>query len=448
MKRVFIIAFVCVCILGPPSTAFAQSGSGRPFRGLFGGSNQRDGQRQTLDLSATLVEAYDDHLLAELGSPRDEPVSGYYTTLNSNARYSWAGPQVRFGLSGNSAWRYYGSSSEVAPVGHSVAARLAAPLRPGTNFSLNQDAYYRPAYRADLLLVEANDSQDRAPTTGDVAISDVPSYGFATTAAIAQNLSRRSMLSATADYRFTGFIDESNRRRDRSSAGIRTGWSHRIRRNTSLTAGYSYRRGDGVVIASSGTTLGKTAEHGPQFGIVHTPVLSATRRAHFQFGMGVSVINAPSLTVQGATTTRRFYRLSTDASVMYPFARNWEGRVAYRRGLEYVAELVEPVFTDNFRGIVEGFVSRRVDLLVLAAYNRGGSVLSTDGPVLSTNSRFDTYIASVRSRIALTEHMAGYVEYLYQFYEFGRLLAPGLPPEVERNSVRAGLTLWVRPVER
>jgi hypothetical protein len=92
---------------------------------------------------------------------------------------------------------------------------------------------------------------------------------------------------------------------------------------------------------------------------------------------------------------------------------------------------------------VTGLLSRRVDLGFNAGYSRGASVLNTASP-------FDTYTASVRSRIAATETIALQLEYLYYFYDFqeGSLLAPGLPPRLERNGIRAGVTFWIPALGR
>jgi hypothetical protein len=173
----------------------------------------------------------------------------------------------------------------------------------------------------------------------------------------------------------------------------------------------------------------------------HSRVLSASRRADLGFGLGVSTIDAPTDRL-GAEDRGRFYQVLADATIRYQFGRSWQARAAYRRGLEFVAELNEPVFVGGFTTSVGGLLSRRVDLLASASYSSGESALHR-------SSTFDTYTGSVRSRAAITQSVAIYLEYLYYFYDFGgnSLIASGLSPRLERNGVRAGLTLWV-PVFR
>jgi hypothetical protein len=79
-----------------------------------------------------------------------------------------------------------------------------------------------------------------------------------------------------------------------------------------------------------------------------------------------------------------------------------------------------------------------VDLSVVGAYSNGESALQ------STAFKVKSYTGDVRVRFALTRTLSAFGEYLYYFYDYGgsRLNAPNLIPGVERNGVRAGLTVW------
>ncbi len=110
--------------------------------------------------------------------------------------------------------------------------------------------------------------------------------------------------------------------------------------------------------------------------------------------------------------------------------------MSYRRGVEYILQLSQPVFIDGVNISATGSVSRRVDVTVAAGYSNGASVLQQ-------SSQFDTYTGDIRSSIGLTRTLSAYLEYLYYFYDFGTsgLLAPGLPQKQSRNGIRVGLTL-------
>ena len=112
--------------------------------------------------------------------------------------------------------------------------------------------------------------------------------------------------------------------------------------------------------------------------------------------------------------------------------------------MEYLADLPVPVFADGFGAGVDGLISRRVDVSASAGYSNGESALGRD------SLQFDTYTGNLRVRYALSRTFAMYGEYLYYYYDFrgSAQLLVGIPPGLERNGVRAGLTLWVPALRR
>jgi hypothetical protein len=63
---------------------------------------------------------------------------------------------------------------------------------------------------------------------------------------------------------------------------------------------------------------------------------------------------------------------------------------------------------------------------------------------------FRTYSGTIRLRVALTPVSALFSEYVYYYYDLGSNVTtvPGVPPTLDRNSVRLGLTLWLPLVRR
>ena len=440
MSRHLVTGAVILCLTGAAdSSALAQAPvAERPSGGLFG--SRREGTTgPKLDLSATLVQAYDDNLLAESGSisPGSPTLSGHYTALQTGSYFAWAGKNVQFGLTGASAFRYYSSVGEVQAVGHSGGVGLSASLARRTTLAINQEAAYSPSYMFGLFPgVDELGPGEARPLAPDYAVNDRASRSYASKATITHGLTRRASISTVADYASTHFLREEDGRRDMTTYGVRTTLSRSAGRHSAVRAGYRYRAGD---LGAAAT--GSATSHGIEFGMDHSRVLSASRRADLGFGLGVSTIDAPTDRF-GAEARGRFYQVLADATLRYQFGRSWQARAAYRRGLEFVAQLNEPVFVGGFSASVGGLLSRRVDLLASASYSSGESALHR-------SSTFDTYTGSVRSRAAITQSVAVYLEYLYYFYDFGgnSLIAPGLSPRLERNGVRAGLTLWV-PVFR
>jgi hypothetical protein len=177
-------------------------------------------------------------------------------------------------------------------------------------------------------------------------------------------------------------------------------------------------------------------------GVDWTRPLSATRRITASGQIGGTTAVVP-LTIGDVVVDRRADRFTGQLSFGYGFRRSWQTRASYRRGLEYIAGLNQPVFSDSITASVEGSIARRLDATVTAAYASGDSASKLDRQIV------DTYSGSTRLRFAVTRSFAAFAEYVYYDYAIrGAVLAPGIPRQLTRNSVRAGLTLSVRPFGR
>jgi hypothetical protein len=427
-----------LCIVGTGSVAFAQApGSERPFRALFGRGSQ-GAAGQSIDVSATLVEAYDDNLLAETGgiSPGVAALSGAYSMLQAGGTYAWANERVHVGMTATSAFRYYGQVGDFQSVSHSGGIGLSTSLPKRTGLSLNQAVAYSPSYLSKLF-PSLGDTRlgDAQPASPNYAVNDVTSYSYATTAALTHALTRRGSLQGVADYTFTDFRGGSLRH-DGAVYGGRAEFSRAVGRHSAINAGYRYRTGD-----SGLSTQGKSTEHGIDIGIEHTKVLSASRNATFSFGVGSSRATVPPQPIaaapsQAGSVALNLYRLTADGAFAYQFSRTGKVSASYRRGVEYIVQLAQPVFIDGVSVSGGGLLADRVELTMGAGYSTGASALQQA-------SSFNTYTADIRTRMPLTRMLAVSVEYLYYFYDFGSntLLAPNLPRRLARNGVRAGLTL-------
>ena len=184
-------------------------------------------------------------------------------------------------------------------------------------------------------------------------------------------------------------------------------------------------------------------DHGVDVGIDYSRKLSATRRMILGFSVGSSRMSTPT-TAASETAGSRFVQMTGDVAIDYQFSTSWAVRGRYRRGLEYIAPLGEPVLADGFTAELSGVLTSRLDVLATTRYSSGASALNR------ASQRFDTYGTEFRIRYALSRSWAVYGQYLYYFYDFqqGTPLPPGMPPGLERNGLRAGLTLWVPAVRK
>jgi hypothetical protein len=398
--------------------------------------------QQKLNVTTTLTQAYDEDIAADTGTiaPGAEQVSGYFSMLESTADYNRQGRRVRVGLNGSSAFRYYQQLGTLKTQGSSVGAGFSASLSNRTLWSLNQTASYSPSYLYGLFPSLTQDVLPGAlPATAapDYALNSRDSYALGMTTTLTQALSRRASLSLGADYSYSEFLHGAavGEQRLMRSSGARVQFARSVRRHTSLRVGYRFRTADVGFVGA-----GSTTEHGLDIGIDTARPLSATRNATFAFSLGSSLVDVPAQLVSasaGVSGATQLYRVSADMTAGYQFGRSWQVKGSYRRGLDYVASLSEPVFVNSASASLQGRLRRRMDLNMTAGYSSGQSALRTA-------STYASYTGSVRVQQLIDRNWALFAQYLYYYYDFrgsGLLLLPGVPRGLERNGVRVGLTL-------
>jgi len=428
-----------VGVLSAAAPAFGQAKlSDRPYRGVFGGGHDL-AARHTLDFSMQFDEAYDDNVFADSGvqpTPGSQQDSGYYTNLVANGSYAWKGTRAQIAANAASTLRHYEGIQGIRVIGTTAGLGLSALMTSRTRLFVNQSAAYSPSYLFGLFpTVEPPAPGDQPPASADYRTDVSESYSYGTSLSLTHGLSVRNSVSAYLDYTYTDVVRETLSRHDASAYGVRGEFSRNLMRRTAMRLGYRYRRGD-VGYGVSQTTR-PTVENGLDFGLDYTKVLSASRQALFGFSLGTSAVDLPEgsdLLVHG-----RLYRAVGGATFGYQFGRSWQARMVYRRGLDYVAELSQPVFSDSVSAAVDGFLTDRWTVTVSGGYSSGESA------VLSNSSTFDTYTGTVKIRYAVSRMWAANVDYVYYYYDFrgGLRLPPGVPPTLERNGLRAGLTMWM-----
>jgi hypothetical protein len=439
--KLLLSAVACWCVLGLQSVALAQPvGSDRPFRGLFGAQELTMGH--SLGLSAVLVQAYDDNVTADVGGNpalgAADALGGYFTMLQTSADYDWRTRRVQMGLGVASALRYFSPVERLMNAGQSAALGVAVQLPKRTNLFVNQNVTYSPSYLHSLFPEPTDPSPGTAPTLApDYTVDDLESLAYGTTASLSRGFTQRGTVGLVADYRKTDFTGATALRPGVTAAGLRGQFSRTMSRNTSFRA--TYRYGTGQFEGERD----KTVEHGIDVGFDYARPLSKTREATFAFSLGTSTLDVPESTEVGRVAGRR-YRLVGDVTFGYPLSRTWQLRAQYRRRLEYVAGLTEPVYADGFSSSVQGNFSPTFGLVASAGYSSGYS------GQLRRASTFATYFGSVRVQKSLTSHLAAYGEYLYYYYDFSgsALLVPGMPRTLERNGARVGVTVWLTALQK
>ena len=204
-------------------------------------------------------------------------------------------------------------------------------------------------------------------------------------------------------------------------------------------AGYDYHSGEFGL-------GGLTREHGVTIGAEWSPALSRTRRATFCLDVTPTRVELPAsaLNVSSAGQAEvQLNRLSSEASITYPFRPNWQTTARYRRSVEYLSVLGQPVLSDGGRLELTGLLARRIDLSASAGYVSAASALNSAQALV-------TYTGQVAIRYAMKRSLALSADYLYYYYDLSEqaALAPHLAATYEQHGVRVGVVLFVETLGR
>lgn len=425
----------------PESPPQAPNGSGRPFRALFGDARAEPELTRGVDFTGSVSGVYDQNLLAEFGvlapsTPLD--ISGTYTNFVGDLRLVRRGSRLQMGGTGGVNARYYSSPiADFVASDYHVGFGVSARTSPITTVEVNSTVSYSPVY---LLGLFANPQPpllgDARPPATDYAVTVDRSVNGSTGVEVERGLSDRALVRFVGGYRRSHYVQGSPNGTDFTSVDAGGLYEYRVTEDADLVFGYTYRR---AKYSAGGpvTTPLQPDEHIALAGLSFHPMLSADRRTVLTFQTGTSLVRAPD--TSNVFLTGHQLRLIGDVSLLHQMGRTWLLAGAFARGTAFVEGLSAPVFTDAVSVSVDGFVNDRTDFLASLSYSTGEPSLVTAVPTFATTT------ANVRVRVMLSSRWAFRSEYLFYVYDFSKLpqLAPGLAPRVRRNSISAGLALWL-----
>jgi hypothetical protein len=194
---------------------------------------------------------------------------------------------------------------------------------------------------------------------------------------------------------------------------------------------YIFRDGDNEINSARTPTRLHDVDFGYELGMRHSP----TRRTTISFSGGPSLVS-----YQGRDSVRAF----GGVTLTHPFARDWNLRAFYRRGVTFLDGTNQPFLSDSFSAGVSGLVTRRLDVSLTAGAILGD--IGLEAGVGATPMPYDTYTGSSRVRFGLTNSIALFGEYLATYSRYNNSLAP-VAPGLNRGGLRFGLNLYV-PIVR
>jgi hypothetical protein len=386
-------------------------------------------------------------------SLREPQSGGFSTMLTASADYVRNRRRMQFAGRGLTAFKYYQSLDDVAAVSHSAELGANVRLPKQASLQIDQTAAYSPSYFYQLFPTEASlAAGESVQANPDYRIDATESHSYTTRVGFVFGSPRRTRVTTTAEYSYTDFQHQTAAPLNLTIYATGAKVFRAVSPTTALSLEYKYRTGE----FGFG---GPTKEHRFTMGVEYSRALSVTRRATFRFDVSPATIEIPELAlnvlspgpgptmVEGAVrpvADKWLYQLQGDATVDYQFRPNWRATGNYRRGIEYLAVLTEPVLIHGAWLGLTGLITRRVDVSAAAGYATGASALSLSSQNLNTST------GNVRIRYAFKRSFALYSEYLYYYYDLrGQAsVAPSLPPVSEQHRVRVGLMLFVEPLGR
>jgi hypothetical protein len=443
LHRRIVAAVMIALAVAAQAAAQSEAPAPKPYRPVFGPPVGAVGEGSMLDLRVDFAEAYDDNLLGEgtTVAPSMLQESGFYTSLTPQVDFAARGRRLQVSLTGGSNVRYYADAHQFFATNEYAAAGLTSQIAHSTSVSFSQGISYSSAYLYGLLSVIGPQAIGGVvPGGGAYSVNDQRSLAYSTVASLSQKLGQHATLSLDGGYHATNLSGTVASLSDVRLYEAGSKFTYSVSRNVRMRLGYGYRSAQYTVVLTP-------TEHDIDVGLDYTHPLSPTRRATVGFTLGPRLLNVPTSTTSAGANligpAHAQYRMTGDGSFTYGINRTWNVQAAYRRGLSFIGGLAQPVFTDGVTASTTGFLDRRTALMFAAAYSHGQEEFG------QTPSPFTTYSGNARVQVGLTRILAFYSEYILYYYNFDPdiRLTPGVPHNMKRNSVRAGLTLWA-PVIR
>jgi hypothetical protein len=344
-----------------------------------------------------------------------------YSGVNAGASFNRAGRAVDFNASGGSNLRYYPQLHSVAALGDQGAVGLAVHGRR-TRFSVSQTIGYSPYYMLAPFAAPAQlEPGDVAPRAIDAAVYRRQAVTYGTDVRLDRSVGRRSDVRLNYDYTSASYTGELLQSRSEGLGGL---YRYHVTSGTAIRLGYEHQQ-------TTFATLGpRTVTHNLDVGVEYNKPLSLTRRTTLGISTGSAIVEQ---------TGMRLYRALGDASLNHEMGRTWNARVNYHRGVGVIQGLASPIFADSATASVQGSITRRLESRTVASYTNGELGLT------GRTNAFASYTGSSRLRFAFSRVLAVYGEYVVYRYQFANLasLPLGFPPKIDRQGIRAGLTLWL-----
>jgi hypothetical protein len=430
-RRFSPLLIAAICTLARPAQAQEvgrgqELGTLRSMDGIFGGDSA---PAEQLSVSWSVLGAADRNLTSVSSGPTaDDPLQavGTYGTTEGSLTYRKRGKHSVFSTSAATGGRYYPDYQEFSRFDGVGGVSYSADVGGKTAIRVAQGISYQPYYELNFVNIPGQTTSSVA-TRDTNALSNRASTRLIGNFGLTQRFTRRSSLTADYSYRRTQFSGDPEQFFWQIAHVM---YSHNVSRYAALRLGYGRGEGrDGVGVISS------TVNHDIDAGVDYSRALSFSRKTTLGFTSGATVIQTP-----GALGDRQsYFRWNGTASLTREMGRTWSADATYRRGIQFLEGLADPLYADTIQFHVGGLLNRRFELGLWGDYSRG-----TLG-VPALHQEYSTYTGGSDLRMALNRTLAAYVQYFAYHYGFENnvQLSNGVSSTLARQGVRFGISGWL-----
>lgn len=443
LTRALRLAAGAALLCAAASTSAAAQVLERPQRsagGLFGGprpSNPNDAQHQ---LSATLdlLGGWDDNLSAAAGGdgvsadPLAPAASGSTGVATADLRYRY-GITTRFVEATARGYMNTFRRLQVRPMyGGEVAFRGSTSVGARAQLTGAVSGQYQPTFQLGEVAASDFEVQSGAVSPADptAGVSETRSSNFGATSIFSYTWSPRH--STNAGYGYSQQLVTTGFQVNTRSTQLSVEHSWNLQQASAILLSYEFSghtTDDGIGLAQV------VDSHNAQLGLRVRKRLSPTRTIAFSGGAGAMNVQS------GATDTTDGYAYvapSMFGGARLDLGRTWAVSADLRRDIRVIELTRQSFLTDMLSLWLGGTVGRKWVVALTGSMSRGRS---HEGEVGS----FDSLNGTAQIQYAVSRCCSLLTSYSYYAHRLRDLasLPPGFPDRFDRNTVRAGVTVFL-----
>jgi hypothetical protein len=216
--------------------------------------------------------------------------------------------------------------------------------------------------------------------------------------------------------------------------GARADYTHSLTRTAGLRANYGFSQTEMI---DAGGNVRPVDNHTIEGGFTYDRRVSPTRQISFAASGGATYVS----TIVGFTAIdRQYWMPSGSASARVDLGRAWALYGDYRRSLTVLDGIsFEAFFTDAASARLGGLIGSRLELVLSAAYANGQA-----GEGVNEVGHYRSVTSGAQVRYAINRTLAALVNYQHYEYRLSDVTTVGgFPPQLDRNALRFGLTVWL-----